>query len=86
MKGNIIFHAPIWGFKLLVFGVVLLMETSIKPVGGITYRPDGSGSTSFLGVPKKAVRFFFWVYVYNWAALSDEQMSKGWPFSLLNDE
>ena len=22
----------------------------------------------------------------NWAVLSDEQMSKGWPFSLLNDE
>ena len=21
-----------------------------------------------------------------WAVLSDEQMSKGWPFSLLNDE
>ena len=26
--------------------------------------------------------------VYNvcWLVLSDEQMSKGWPFSLLNDE
>ena len=22
----------------------------------------------------------------NWAVLSDEQMSTGWPFSLLNDE
>ena len=22
----------------------------------------------------------------NWLVLSDEQMSKGWPFSLLNDE
>ena len=22
----------------------------------------------------------------NWAVLSDEQMSKGWPYSLLNDE
>ena len=23
--------------------------------------------------------------IYNWAVLSDEQMSTGWPFSLLND-
>ncbi len=23
---------------------------------------------------------------HNWAELSDEQMSNGWPFSLLNDE
>ena len=32
-------HLPctsIWGFKMLVFGGVFLMETSIKPVGGIT--------------------------------------------------
>ena len=26
------------------------------------------------------------VYLLSWAVLSDEQMSKGWPFSLLNDE
>ena len=25
-------------------------------------------------------------YVINWLVLGDEQMSKGWPFSLLNDE
>ena len=24
--------------------------------------------------------------IYNWAVLSDEQMSNGWPYSLLNDE
>ena len=23
---------------------------------------------------------------FNWLVLSDEQMSKGWPYSLLNDE
>ena len=26
------------------------------------------------------------IYVYIWAVLRDEQMSNGWPFSLLNDE
>ena len=27
-----------------------------------------------------------WSYNPIWAVLSDEQMSNGWPFSLLNDE
>ena len=38
-------------------------------------------------------RFFFGAFrggpkvtSYNWAVLSDEQMSKRWPFSLLNNE
>ena len=26
------------------------------------------------------------MYMYIWAVLSDEQLSNGWPFSLLNDE
>ena len=26
------------------------------------------------------------MYTLDWAVLSDEQMSNGWPFSLLNDE
>ena len=26
------------------------------------------------------------VEIFNWAVLSDEQMRKIWPFSLLNDE
>ena len=29
----------------------------------------------------------FWDYIFSsWAVLSDEQMRKRWPFSLLNDE
>ncbi len=30
--------------------------------------------------------FFLYSPIISWAVLSDEQMSKGWPFSLLNDE
>ena len=26
------------------------------------------------------------LFFFNWTVLSDEQMSNGWPFSLLNDE
>ena len=29
---------------------------------------------------------FFWLFSFNWAVLSEEQMSIGYPFSLLNDE
>ena len=28
----------------------------------------------------------WYIYIYNWAVLSDEQMGNEWPFSLLNDE
>ena len=30
--------------------------------------------------------FIYWWFQINWAVLSDEQMSNGYPFSLLNDE
>ena len=30
--------------------------------------------------------FCFGTNYFDWAVLSGEQMSKGWPFSLLNDE
>ena len=33
-------------------------------------------------LPEAGWKSFF----YFWAVLSDEQMSNGWPFSLLNDE
>ena len=35
---------------------------------------------------RELVSTFFRFFNFYWAVLRDEQMSNGWPFSLLNDE
>ena len=55
----------------------LLVITTIYPVSQADHESQ---------IPWNSLMKYICIYIYNWAVLSDEQMSNGYPFSLPNDE